>query len=311
MACGARCGCRPHADAKLGTVGLMPPLLRSKLELEWTDAQQIELRAVGAASRRSGPLLPDSFRNFGPKYLHWRADAIARGEVASGKGSQVRVVEERGGGGRRARVSPTLLERALATPELAADKTSERILDAALELVAASGLRHLTMDAAASRAGVGRMTVYRRFGDRDGLIDALAAREARRCLAELDRAVDPSLPVVEGIARGLVTSLRLIRSHPILDRFSRHEPEAALAALNSDDGAILRMGTASSSPRVSRKPRAAATSRRALTRPTPRSSSSASASPSCSCPTARSRLTIRSLRPRRVQDLIAPILGGP
>jgi AcrR family transcriptional regulator len=147
-------------------------------------------------------------------------------------------------------MSPTLLERALATPEPAADKTSERILDAALGLVAASGLRNLTMDDAASRAGVGRMTVYRRFGDRDGLIDALAARETRRCLAELDRAVDPSLPVGEGIARGLATSLRLIRTHPLLDRFARHEPEAALAALNAGDGAIVRMGTAFVASRI-------------------------------------------------------------
>jgi AcrR family transcriptional regulator len=136
----------------------------------------------------------------------------------------------------------TLLERALATPEPAADPASERILDAALGLIAASGLKHLTMDAAASRAGVGRMTVYRRFGDREGLIDALAARESRRSLAELDRAVDPSLPVAEGIARGFAASLSLIRSHPVLDRFARHEPEAALAALNADNGAILVMG---------------------------------------------------------------------
>lgn len=136
----------------------------------------------------------------------------------------------------------TLLERALALPEPAGDPASERILDAALDLVAASGLRNLTMDEAASRARVGRMTVYRRFGDREGLIDALAARESRRCLAELDRAVDPSLPVAEGIARGFVASLELIRSHPLLDRFARHEPEAALAALNADGGAILAMG---------------------------------------------------------------------
>lgn len=86
------------------------------------------------------------------------------------------------------------------------------------------------------------MTVYRRFGDREGLVDSLAAREARRCLAELDRAVDPSLPVAEAIARGFVTSLRLIRSHPVLDRFARHEPEAALTALNADGGAIFVMG---------------------------------------------------------------------
>ena len=136
----------------------------------------------------------------------------------------------------------TLLERALATPELAADAVSDRILDAALELVAASGLKHLTMDAAASRAGVGRMTVYRRFGGREGLIDALAARESRRCLAELDRSVDPSLPVAEGIVRGFVASLRLMRSHPVLNRFARHEPEVALAAFNAEGGAILAMG---------------------------------------------------------------------
>ena len=135
-----------------------------------------------------------------------------------------------------------LIERALATPEPAADETSERILDAALGLVAASGLRNLTMDAAATRAGVGRMTVYRRFGDRESLIDALAARESRRCLAALDRAVDPALPVSEGITRGFVASLDLIRSHPLLDRLARHEPEAALTALNSDRGAIHVMG---------------------------------------------------------------------
>ncbi len=75
-------------NAKLGTVGLMPPALREKLGLEWSDAQQLELRAVGAASRASGAVLPRSFANFGPSYLRWRADAIARGEVASGKGSK-------------------------------------------------------------------------------------------------------------------------------------------------------------------------------------------------------------------------------
>jgi uncharacterized protein (DUF2236 family) len=74
--------------AKLGTVGLMPKALRSKLNLDWTDAQQLELRAVGAASRASGAVLPSSFTNFGPSYLRWRADAIARGEVASGKGTK-------------------------------------------------------------------------------------------------------------------------------------------------------------------------------------------------------------------------------
>jgi uncharacterized protein (DUF2236 family) len=74
--------------AGLGTVGLMPSALRRKLGLAWSAGQRIELRAAGAASRASGPLLPPAVKNFGPTYLRWRADAISRGEVASGKGSK-------------------------------------------------------------------------------------------------------------------------------------------------------------------------------------------------------------------------------
>ena len=140
----------------------------------------------------------------------------------------------------------SLLQRALGASdaELPEDPASERILDAALALVAASGLRALTMDDVAVRAGVGRMTVYRRFGERDRLVDALAVRESRRCIAELDAAVDPGAPVADQVAQGFVTSLRLVREHPLLARFARHEPQAALAALNQDGGAILAMSRA-------------------------------------------------------------------
>jgi AcrR family transcriptional regulator len=150
----------------------------------------------------------------------------------------------------------SLLLRALgssadgSTGETPSDPTSERILDAALGLAAASGLRHVTMDAVAERAGVGRMTVYRRFGGRDELIEALAVRESRRCLAELDTTVDPGAPVADQIAQGLLTSLRLIREHPLLDRLARHEPAAALAALTSDGAAVFAMGRAFVAERV-------------------------------------------------------------
>ena len=148
--------------------------------------------------------------------------------------------------------SESILRRALAAAgtEVPADATSERILDAALELVGASGLRHLTMDDVAARAGVGRMTVYRRFGDRDRLVDALAIRESRRCLAEIDATVDPGAPIDEQIAQGFLTSLRLIRDHPVLDRFARHEPETALAALNQDGAVIFAISRAFVAERI-------------------------------------------------------------
>jgi AcrR family transcriptional regulator len=141
--------------------------------------------------------------------------------------------------------SVSLLRRALgSTVEPPTDPTSEQILDAALELSAESGVRNLTMDEVADRAGVGRMTVYRRFGSREQLEEALAVREARRCLVELDSTVDPGAPVADQIAQGLLTSLRLIREHPLLDRMSRVEPAAALAALTSEGAAVFAMSRA-------------------------------------------------------------------
>lgn len=135
--------------------------------------------------------------------------------------------------------SVALLARAL-DPRVGhpSDALSERILDAALALAAASGLRNLTMDDVARRARVGRMTVYRRFGDRQRLIDALTLRESRRCLAELDAAIDPDAPLADQVAEGFVTSLRLAREHPMLDRLARLEPETVLEAFN--DPTLLR-----------------------------------------------------------------------
>jgi AcrR family transcriptional regulator len=53
-----------------------------------------------------------------------------------------------------------------------AERNRRRILDAAGELFAEQGL-HVTLDAVAARAGVGVGTVYRRFPDKEALIDAL------------------------------------------------------------------------------------------------------------------------------------------
>ena len=122
------------------------------------------------------------------------------------------------------------------------DEASEWILDAALALSAASGIRHLTIDDVARRAGVGRMTVYRRFGDKARLLEALAVREGKRCLVELDAATPAEAPVLDLVTDGFVASLRIAREHPLLNRLARHEPQAVLEALVADDSAIFRMG---------------------------------------------------------------------
>ncbi len=60
-------------------------------------------------------------------------------------------------------------------PRLRADavRNSARLLEVATDLVTLRGAENLTMEAVANGAGVGKGTVFRRFGDRAGLMMAL------------------------------------------------------------------------------------------------------------------------------------------
>lgn len=137
-----------------------------------------------------------------------------------------------------ARVIALALDPAVLTAD---DASSERILDAALALVAATGFKNLTMDDVARRAGLGRMTVYRRFGGRSALIEALAVRECRRCLARIGAAIDPDGSPSDRIAALTAATLAVIREHPLLERLARFEPEALLFELTRDDSAVFRL----------------------------------------------------------------------
>jgi AcrR family transcriptional regulator len=66
---------------------------------------------------------------------------------------------------------------------------SERILDAARQLVVQQGARRLLLSEVATLAGVSRPTVYRYFVSKEELIDALGKLEYRRFNAAMDDAV--------------------------------------------------------------------------------------------------------------------------
>src|SRR5947209_15943291 len=123
----------------------------------------------------------------------------------------------------------------------AEDTMAARILDAALALAAGSGFRHLTMDDVARRARVGRMTVYRRFGSRSALIEALTIRETRSCLERIGAALEPDAAALERFTALFTSTLAVIREHPLLERLARVEPEALLRELSKDDSAVFRL----------------------------------------------------------------------
>lgn len=63
----------------------------------------------------------------------------------------------------------------VSTPPERRDAARNRraLLDAAAELMGGCGVDALTMDAVAAKAGVGKGTVFRRFGNREGLMASL------------------------------------------------------------------------------------------------------------------------------------------
>ncbi|MCY9784182.1 TetR/AcrR family transcriptional regulator [Nocardiopsis sp. EMB25] len=61
-----------------------------------------------------------------------------------------------------------------------AARNRARVLDAAARLFAEGGVEALTVDAVARAAQVGKGTVFRRFGDKSGLVAALLDQRERR-----------------------------------------------------------------------------------------------------------------------------------
>lgn len=116
------------------------------------------------------------------------------------------------------------------------DTLSEQILEAAREQFTTFGLRRSTVDDVARRAGVSRVTVYRRIGNKDSLVSACLLREYRRFLVEVDDAV-AALPTTEDrLVEGFAAVLRHIREHPLIGGLLRLEPETMLPFLTLESG---------------------------------------------------------------------------
>ena len=74
-----------------------------------------------------------------------------------------------------------------------------RLLDAAQEVIEATGWSTVTMAGIASKAAVSRQTVYNEFGTKHGLAEQLALRELDRFLGVVRRRMAAETDIVEGI----------------------------------------------------------------------------------------------------------------
>ncbi|MFB9622918.1 TetR/AcrR family transcriptional regulator [Nonomuraea helvata] len=111
---------------------------------------------------------------------------------------------------------------------MTSNRHNDGVLDAARDCVLAYGVRRTTLTDVARRAGVSRMTIYRRWPDVRTLVADLMTREWVRVVEGLDLA-DPVRAVVAGV-RGL-------RAHPLWRKIVEADPELLMPYLTDRRGA--------------------------------------------------------------------------
>lgn len=100
---------------------------------------------------------------------------------------------------------------------------TDRILDAARELLIAEGLPRLTMTAIAARAGVSRATLYRRWENVTGVVADVSTREWNRLTQHAAQTARGSAR--EQVVRTVVQVVREMRSHRLLRVLIDESPE--------------------------------------------------------------------------------------
>jgi AcrR family transcriptional regulator len=112
------------------------------------------------------------------------------------------------------------------------------VLDVAADLLATYGVRRVSLSDLSSAAKVSRQSLYRWFGDRDGVVRAVFIRERDRFVdAALAAAADePDLRLALEAVIG--KTLRMAATHPLLNRLRMSDPEVLLPLLASADNVV-------------------------------------------------------------------------
>ena len=113
------------------------------------------------------------------------------------------------------------------------DRTQAAILDAGRASVLDFGVRRTTLTDVARRAGVSRMTVYRRDPDVDSVLRDLMTRELVALMDDVAGGVDA--PDGRGlVVARLIAVVRALREQPLLRKVVDAEPAAAALPVGAD-----------------------------------------------------------------------------
>ncbi|TDV37777.1 TetR/AcrR family transcriptional regulator [Actinophytocola oryzae] len=120
-----------------------------------------------------------------------------------------------------------------------ADESRARILDGAYVQFCRMGIQRSTMEDVARRAGVSRITVYRRFATKDVLVEHVVRREFRRYFDQFLVDIERAETVADRVVLGFVSSLRAIRGNPLIGGLIDIEPDLLATSVIGDGGWTL------------------------------------------------------------------------
>lgn len=127
------------------------------------------------------------------------------------------------------------------------DPDDDRMLEAALEQFALTGVRRTSIDDIARRAGVNRVTVYRRLGAKSEIVAAAFLHEAGRVLTQVDSAlgeIDDDRDIDDYIADFFAITLSTLRNNRLLRRLLEVDRDETLRTLTVDAGSVLGLAAA-------------------------------------------------------------------
>ncbi|GHD53137.1 TetR/AcrR family transcriptional regulator [Streptomyces galbus] len=105
---------------------------------------------------------------------------------------------------------------------------NDAVLDAVRDCVLAVGVRRTTLADVARRAGVSRMTLYRRWPDLRSLVGDLMTREWIAVATGAMPAAAPGTGTRTRIVDGLVAGVEAFRAHPLFRKIVDVDPELLL-----------------------------------------------------------------------------------
>ena len=157
------------------------------------------------------------------------------GSRRSGSGGRRGTVSKRSSVSKRGRARSREDTDAVVGPEVAAGSrgaaSEEALLDAARSCLLAVGWRRTTLTDVARRAGVSRMTIYRRWPDMQTLMSDLMTREWTAIGAGSALLVADESSPARRISSGVVESVQALRANPLFQKIVDVDPELLLTYL--------------------------------------------------------------------------------